>query len=143
MDIPVIMVVWDKLHNLPAILQLASYIIFIYFLGVLLSRIGSFLKEISMKWNLFGMKKTSVDYETFVKSEMDDDKLPILNRQANLYRNLAGMFLTLTLLYLVDGGFSNISTKAGLAVLLLIFMLIFLLSWKKQNGYIRRRADNT
>lgn len=110
MDIPVIMVVWDKLHNLPVILQLASYIIFIYFLGVLLSRIGSFLKEISMKWNLFGMKKTSVDYETFVKSEMDDDKLPILNRQANLYRNLAGMFLTLTLLYLVDGGFSNIST---------------------------------
>jgi prolipoprotein diacylglyceryltransferase len=133
----------NTLNSLNTFVQLVSYLIFVYFLGLIISRVGSFL-EIFFKSDKENCSKFFIKYSSYkdyIKAEKEDSKITILSLQANLYRSLFGLFVLILILYLTEKYFpqKNIS---GLLVLLL-FLIIFYFSWRKQVGFVRRRVNNT
>lgn len=114
-----------------------SYIMF-YFAGIVNSRFGSLVVEPLLK------KARIVkfeEYDRFVQAENKDPKITMLSQETNVYRSyLSVMCLTLLLL-----GFNQISMRcqslqqyADILLVSLLFVL-FLLSYIKQIGYVKKR----
>lgn len=136
--------IMEILNSLEIILQTVSYIIFVYFLGILISRIGSFL-EIVFKRD-HNCSKIFIQYSTYIdyiKAEKVDPKISILSLQANLYRSLFGLFVILIVLSILENYFSILFSGYILEYLVLfILLIIFYFSWRKQVEYVRKRVEN-
>lgn len=109
-----------------------------YFIGLVVSRIGSLLIEPILK-------KTSflhfADYHDFVRASKADPGLDVLSEVNNTYRTLAAVFVSLIFLklyQLVSLKFIFLQTIQSYA-LILFLLLMFLFAYRKQTGYIRKR----
>ena len=114
-------------------------LLFSYFLGMTFSRIGSLVLEgIMLEWKLM----EEINYPLLVKAEQKDSKVMLLLEVCNTFRTLSAMFLVLTILML-----SEKCTQIGLAVSNLkiggcfFLFVIFLLSFRKQYNYVRKRTE--
>ena len=111
-----------------------------YFVGMINSRVGSlviepFLKYI--KWVIFA------PYPNYVVAENHDSKLSILNQENNVYRSyISVLFISLLAWiyknYLVVSEFVK---EHEIVFLLVLLMLLFLCSYRKQTGYIKKRVE--
>lgn len=111
-----------------------------YFIGLIISRIGSLIIEPALKKIRF---LKFAPYCDFVVASKIDAKVDTLSEINNYMRSL----LTCSLLFLAVGGlqrlvrtcyFFSIAWKWGLLILVLI---IFLFSYKKQTNYVRKRVE--
>lgn len=109
-----------------------------YFLGMVISRLGSLVVEPSLrkiKLVRFG------DYEDFINASQKDEKIELLSEVNNTYRTLTSGFLLLTVFILFDQllvpGFLSANILALATVILLL--LLFLFSYRKQTDFIRKR----
>lgn len=111
-----------------------------YFLGLVISRIGSLVFEPLLK--LIRLVKF-IDYGSYIKACKEDSKIELFSEINNSYRTLASTFSLVFLIKLYDMFFNNfISLNNSLHYFLLtILIIIFLFSYKKQTSFIYRRVN--
>ncbi|MCS3834520.1 hypothetical protein HNP10_003319 [Aeromonas veronii] len=111
-----------------------------YFVGVIISRIGSTLVEPFLKWTRF---VDFASYDKYVVASKADAKIDILSETNNMYRTLISLFISLLLLELymvVHDYYSWISEYKDLAVFVTL-LVMFSFAYKKQTKYIKARVD--
>jgi sterol desaturase/sphingolipid hydroxylase (fatty acid hydroxylase superfamily) len=112
-----------------------------YFIGLVISRIGSIIIEPFLKFTSFIHFK---DYKDFVKAEKEDPKIDLLSEVNNMYRTLCSLFLMLLLLLVFEKiamiwAFLNYNS---LIILIIALLVLFMFSYRKQSKYISDRIDS-
>lgn len=111
-----------------------------YFIWLVISRIWSLVIEpLFIKLKIVNYS----DYKDYVIAEKKDEKIKELLEISNTYRTLISLFFSilfiliynnLILIYIPLNNYSNI-------LLILFFILLFTISFKKQVSYIKKRVD--
>lgn len=109
-----------------------------YFIGLVISRIGSLVIEPFLK--KVGLVKFA-EYHDFVQAASIDPKIEILSESNNSYRTLVSTFLLLGLLMLYRFSTLHFSIAPTFNRILAIVFLatLFFLSYRKQSQYITKR----
>jgi hypothetical protein len=111
-----------------------------YFIGLVISRIGSIFIEPVLKFIKF---LKFADYKRFVKASKADTRIDTLSEVNNMYRTICSLFLIL----IAINGFEWLSTKwlflaeRKIETLTVFLLLLFLFSYRKQTNYITKRID--
>ncbi len=109
-----------------------------YFIGMVISRIGSLFFEPIAK--IIGFAKFA-DYKKYVEASTKDEQLMTLSEANNTYRTLCSLFLTLGIVKLYE----LISSKAGISatgtscILFACLFILFAFAYRKQTNYITQR----
>ena len=109
-----------------------------YFVGMIISRIGSIFIEPFLKKIKF---LKFADYKEFVVASKVDSKIELLSEVNNTYRTITSMLLLL----LVSKLFIYLKVKYGIIrdvsalIIVITLLLIFLYSYRKQTNYISKR----
>lgn len=108
-----------------------------YFIGLILSRIGSVILQPIFKKVKF---IKYVDYNKYIKSIEADNKLEILQREANQYRTYIATFIILTI---VQSYTCIVNKKFSMILILFVGLAtLFTLAYKKQIKFIVDRIEN-
>jgi len=111
-----------------------------YFIGLVISRVGSLFIE----WFLKKIKFIKdCDHKDLATAQKQDKKIDILLESNNMYRTLIAMIFLLLLLKLYEFcflkyQFDEIATKI---VLLAAILVLFLLSYRKQTKYVIKQVS--
>ena len=112
-----------------------------YFAGMVISRIGSVVIEPWFKWwKIVRYAK----YEDFLKAEAKDTKITTLLSESNMFRSFVAMFLLLLILYgvcLIPSAIEWLRTPFAIIVILVLLLILFTVSFRKQSNYIRKRVE--
>lgn len=112
-----------------------------YFAGMVMSRIGSVVIEPWFKkWKIVKY----APYPDYLKAEKEDGKIQELLADNNMYRTLVAMFLVMVLLeigHLIPVVDDFIHSDAAIIVLVTGLLLMFVMAYRKQTGYIRKRVE--
>lgn len=111
----------------------------VYFIGMVISRVGSLTIEPAMKRMKF---IKFAPYKEFVGASLKDPKIDLLSEQNNTYRTLCAVFLALGILKLYDLAAAGWPRTARTLVLVGLFLL-FALAYRKQTDYVRKRIEAT
>jgi len=112
-----------------------------YFIGLVISRFGSLVIEPILKKVAF---LKFVEYKDFVKASKKDEKIETLTEANNMYRTIISM---LTLVCIIDF-YDFLALKwivlknYGFLVLIIILLIMFLFSYRKQTDYITKRIKS-
>lgn len=110
-----------------------------YFIGLVISRFGSLVIEPVLRRVSF---LKFADYKDFVVASKADGKLEVLSEVNNTYRTLCSLFVLLVLLKvyeLIEIKFAELKEWSG-AVLVVLLLIMFLFSYRKQTAYITKRV---
>lgn len=113
---------------------------FYYFVGMVLSRIGSLVVEPILRKSRFVRLSP---YRDYVRAEKLDSKLETLSETNNTYRSLLAMLLAVCAIFsyeALEGCFSGLSSFR-VPVILLALLALFLMSYRKQTEYISKRVE--
>lgn len=133
-------VVCDRYFSIPLIQEtIVNGIFLYYFIGLVISRIGSVVIEPMMK--KVGLLEFS-EYSDFLKASKMDSKIEILSEANNMYRTILSMIVTLGLAVLCSEGLSRWPeyTTHVKYVLIGSLLVIFFFSYVKQTNYITKRV---
>jgi hypothetical protein len=110
-----------------------------YFVGLVISRFGSLAIEPMLKRVSF---LQFAEYKEFVAACKEDEKIELLSEVNNTYRTLSSLFLLLLLLKLYEWveGRVPVLKDWGAIVLAVLLTIMFLLAYRKQTNYIRKRV---
>ena len=113
-----------------------------YFIGMIISCCGELVIEPLLRKVRF---LRFSDYKHFVDASRKDEKINLLSEINNTYRTLIAMLILLVLVkaynhYRLVWEISDTMTNLGSIGVLL---LIFLFSYRKQTGFIRKRVANS
>jgi len=110
-----------------------------YFIGLVISRLGSLLLEPFLKLVRF---VKFADYDKYVAACKVDEKIDVLSEQNNSYRTLAAVFACLLLVKAYEMLESRVAflTHRGTLVAIALLLMMFLLSYRKQTKYITKRV---
>jgi prepilin signal peptidase PulO-like enzyme (type II secretory pathway) len=110
-----------------------------YFIGLVISRVGSLIIEPFLKCISF---VKYADYSDFIAASKADPRIDVLSESNNSYRTLCATFLTLSLLK----GYERFTislwdvSRWNAHILLAILFLMFLFAYRKQTAYITKRV---
>lgn len=109
-----------------------------YFIGLIISRIGSLVIEPILKWTNF---IKFGDYSRFVLVSKKDSKIETLSEVNNSYRTISSMFILLLALKFYETLVFKFTIQESTSKLFLIILLLtlFLFSYRKQTKYITAR----
>lgn len=113
-----------------------------YFAGMVLSRIGSLIFEkYLLKWKFVEF----APYKDYKEAESKDSKITTLSTENNTYRTLLATFFVLFIIYGLNlipcvSGFMH--SKWMWLLVLALFCVLFLFSYKKQTSYVRKSVEN-
>lgn len=113
-----------------------------YFIGMILSRIGSVIIEPLLKRS--GFVKFA-EYTDFMKVSKTDPKLEVLSEANNMYRTIISLFVTLFILLgaqKLARHWSFFNENQEFLALIFLFIL-FAFSYKKQSNYIFHRINSS
>lgn len=109
-----------------------------YFIGLIISRIGSIVIEpLLKKWKFLKF----ADYSDFVIYSKKDEKIELFSEINNMYRTIVALFVTLFIVkssILIFNKFGINYTFQSIIVLILL-LILFLFSYQKQTDYISKR----
>ena len=110
-----------------------------YFIGLIISRIGSLVIEPIFKF--FGIIKF-VNYEDYLQASEADAKIEVLSEENNMYRTLCALFVSLCALYVVEELISRFAflQRASALIALVTLLVLFVFSYKKQTNYVVKRV---
>jgi len=114
-----------------------------YFIGLVISRIGSLIVEPVLKTVKF---ITFADYGHFVKASQDDPKIDVLSETNNMYRTLCAFLLILLAVVLsVQSEPLIVWYMEGFPPIIGISLLLamFLFSYRKQTAFICERVNQS
>jgi apolipoprotein N-acyltransferase len=112
-----------------------------YFAGLVNGRFSSMFIEWllvrKLKWIKFA------PYSDFVEAEKTDSKITTLSRENNTYRAYISVcFLSiLCWVYRLITDCPDVKVIVGVSLLLLSLLVLFVLSYRKQTNYVRRRVE--
>ncbi len=111
-----------------------------YFIGLILSRLGSLIIEPFLRKISF---LRFADYKDFVYATKKDVKLEVLLEVNNTYRSLCALFFSLLFLLLYERIELRFSVlKDWSDILIVVFLLLmFLISYRKQTAFIKKRIE--
>lgn len=121
--------------------EIIAQFIWYYFVGMVISRVGSILVEPALKFIRFVEYS---DYPSYLLACQNDDRLDVMVEVSNTYRTLATVFLTL----IVVSVYQWIAGKAGISdawqerFTITFLLVLFLLSFRKQVNFIRKRVSH-
>ena len=110
-----------------------------YFIGLVISRFGSLVIEPILKRFSFIQ---FADYKDFIAASKKDEKIELFSEINNTYRTISALFILLLLLKLYE----KIECKYSVlkeccpVILILLLLVTFLFSYKKQTSYIKKRV---
>lgn len=113
-----------------------------YFVGLVISRFGSLvIKEVMKKVGFF----VEVKYKDFLAAEKVDPKLTVLNAVNNMFCSFASAMSLLLLAYLVKyiAIIATIVTNHFGVIVVVLLLVLFLFSIRKQTAFIKKRVENT
>lgn len=112
-----------------------------YFLGLIISRIGSVLVEPVL--NKVGFVEFS-SYQDYISASKKDELIPTLSEANNMYRTFVSLFLCLLLLKGYDLVASQLPffKEWEISFLVIGLFVLFLLSYRKQTAYISKRVQH-
>lgn len=112
---------------------------FYYFVGMVISRIGSLVIEFTLK--KIHLVKFS-DYGDYVAASSKDSKIEILSEVNNMYRTFVSLFLCLGLCKLYElVRYEQLFMNNLFEVSMIIgLFLLFITSYRKQSAYINKRV---
>lgn len=110
-----------------------------YFLGSVVSRVGSLLVEPVLK--CLGFVKFA-PYDEFVRASKADPKLEVLSEANNMYRTLVALMVVIAAVWLYDVAAMSAPLLRTLAPLVCIIVVacLYLASYRKQTQYIAKRV---
>ena len=117
-----------------------------YFTGIVISRIGSVIVEEGLKRLSFRGKKAieRAKYPEYLEACKHDKQIEILNETNNTYRTIIAMLICIAIVYIYDKyiymRLCN-STEIMIIGVLCFLIILFILSYRKQTNYIRKRVD--
>lgn len=113
-----------------------------YFIGLVISRIGSVVIEPVLKWT--GFVKFS-EYRDYVDASHKDKLIEVLSEANNMYRTFLSLFLFLSLLKIYEALSERFqclnSLSSGIAIVGPLALFAF--SYRKQTAYITKRVAGT
>jgi len=111
-----------------------------YFLGAVISRIGSLIVEPVLKATKI---INFAEYKDFVVASKNDPKIEVLSETNNMYRTICALLLCVGLAYILDATMSYYPTviEAAPFVVLAFLFVIFIWSYRKQTSYIKKRIS--
>lgn len=112
-----------------------------YFLGLVISRIGSIFVEPALK----RLKLVEFcSYQDYLSASKDDELIQTLSEANNMYRTFVSLFLCLLLLKVYELIAAKLpffeEWKTSILVIGLFFL--FLMSYRKQTAYINKRVHH-
>lgn len=120
----------------------AEQILVYYFVGLVISRMGSLVVEPVYKF--LNIVKFA-DYDKFLEAETKDNKIPILNQENNFYRTLIMMCMVVICLRIniIIETMQNICIcNDSILLVMLGLFILFSLAYRKNTAYIRKRVEN-
>lgn len=113
-----------------------------YFIGLVISRFGSIMVEPVLKKILF---VEFVPYADFVVASKNDPKIELLSQDNNMYRTFVSMFVLLILAKEYDAlsRIYPILHEQSVTIAVVLLLLMFLFSYRKQTKYITDRIKAT
>ena len=118
-------------------------IVVCYFIGMILSRIGSLIIEPIFK----KCRSKYAPYHDYIEASENDSKIPMLLETNNMYRTFIAMFISLIIFkgYLYLEQFfakkNAVLNEINIFVILIFLAVIFIASFVKQTGFIRKRVE--
>lgn len=134
-------IVADRISLIETPDRVVEQLVWYYFIGMVISRLGSILVEPILKWLKF---VTYSDYGEYLAACKVDQKLEIMVEASNTYRTIATVFIAL----LLGIAFVSVSKWIGIDAMLqgkvaITFLLaLFLLSFRKQVGFVVSRVEH-
>lgn len=113
-----------------------------YFIGLIISRLGSIVIEPLLKWSRF--VKFS-PYADFVSASKEDKSLEVLSEANNVYRTFCSLFVSLIVLKIYERlsiSFPILGRWAA-EILVVGMLVLFYFSYRKQTQYITKRIQCT
>lgn len=128
-----------QLLTLPQ-MDIVTRLLIYYSAGLTISRIGSVLLEPFAKKT--GLVRYS-DYGDFVRACVKDPKLEVLVEQSNTYRTITAGVLCILLTWAAHqySPTVGLSPAQATAACLVLFFLLFLISFRKQSTFVRKRVE--
>jgi hypothetical protein len=113
-----------------------------YFIGLVISRIGSLVIEPIFKKTKF---VRFAEYSDFVSASKNDEKLNLLSETNNMYRTFCSLFFLLILLKVYEhiAGYFQTVGNWNAEILIIGLLIIFCFSYRKQTQYITKRIKTT
>ncbi|MBK8305258.1 MAG: hypothetical protein IPK98_18475 [Chloracidobacterium sp.] len=111
-----------------------------YFMGMVISRIGSIIIGPILQWS--GFIKFA-EYEDFVKGCKVDERIELFSEINNTYRTLISLFVVLLLLRLhncIQVSW-EITPRTSAIIGVTAAILLFVFSYKKQTKFVTKRVD--
>lgn len=115
---------------------------FYYFVGMIISRIGSLIIEpLLLKSKLIKFS----EYEDYVEACKKDDKIELLSQVNNTYRTTISLFILLLVLelYLYFETLRTGLDDLRPYIMVSTAAILFIISYKKQTKYIAKRINQT
>lgn len=121
--------------------QIVEQLVWYYFIGMVISRLGSIVLEPILKRVKFVTYSDYSDYLTACKS---DQKLEIMVEVSNTYRTLATTFFALLagVLGVSASKWIGIDTMMQGKIAIALLLALFLLSFRKQVGFVVSRVKH-
>lgn len=112
-----------------------------YFIGLVISRIGSVVVEPALKRLRFVRFS---EYRDYIRAVEKDKVIEVLSEANNMYRTFLSLFLCLAVLKAFEfltGYYPTL--EYGLPAIIVVGLLfLFGFSYRKQTGYISKRVSN-
>ena len=111
-----------------------------YFIGLIISRLGSIIIEPLLKWCKF---VKFAPYADFVAASKEDKSLEVLSEANNMYRTFCSLFLSLISLKIYEILSISFPVMGQWATELLVvsLLILFCFSYRKQTQYITKRIQ--
>jgi hypothetical protein len=109
-----------------------------YFLGMIISRVGSLIIAPILK----KIKITKFEnYKDFVKASKKDEKIDLLSEVNNMYRTIIALIVTIGFLKFYNWLESKLIwlTNWNITIGLVFLLVLFILSYQKQTKFITKR----
>jgi hypothetical protein len=110
-----------------------------YFIGLIVSRLGSLVLEPLLKKMSF---ISFAPYADYIAASKKDSTIEVLSEANNTYRTLCALFMALSLLALYDHVTLQCPAVVPLTpyILLALLLILFLFAYRKQTDYVRKRV---
>lgn len=120
--------------------ELVVGLFYYYFIGLVISRVGSILIEPIMKKARF---VEFSEYKDYIAASKKDGFIKTLSEVNNMYRTLCSLFFCLMVLKGVEFSYEKIGFFKvwGYEVIALVLFVVFCFSYKKQTEYISKRVS--
>jgi len=121
--------------------KLIERLVWYYFIGLIISRIGSLMVEPILKSIKF---VTYADYKMYLAASQADSQMATMVETSNTYRTIIAAFLALAVSFIVNTLANDLKIDVNTRELVLISgaLILFLFSFRKQSNYISRRAEH-